>query len=78
MADTGSEMLLVNDSCSPGERRGAVIVAGEEGIDLVSDLFGGGEADAMQGASAEDGEPISTWFNQEAWAMGPERSIGCL
>src|SRR5829696_77335 len=57
MADTGSEVLLMDGCGGPGEGLGAGVVAFDEGIDLVPDLLGRGEAGALQGGTAEDGEP---------------------
>src|SRR3954467_11456259 len=57
MGDTGAEVFLMDGCSGPGERIGAGIVAFDEGIDLVSDLLGRGEAGALEGGAAEDGEP---------------------
>lgn len=57
MAETCGEVFLMDGGGGPGERLGAGIVALDEGIDLVPDLLGRGEAGALEGGSAEDGEP---------------------
>src|SRR3954464_12892946 len=57
MGDTGAEVFLMDGCSGPGERIGAGIVAFDEGIDAISDLLGRGEAGAVEGGAAEDGEP---------------------
>src|SRR5215218_11150001 len=57
MADTGSEVLLMDGCGRPGEGLGAGVVAFDEGIDALSDLLWRGEAGALEGGPAEDGEP---------------------
>jgi hypothetical protein len=67
IADTGAEVFLMDGCGGPGERLGTGVVALDEGIDLVPDLLGRGEAGALEGGAAEDRDQISTWFIQEAW-----------
>ena len=57
MGDTCSEVLLVNGSGFPLERLSTLVVDFDEGIDLCPDLLGRGEAGALEGVAAEDGEP---------------------
>src|SRR3954454_2796742 len=57
MADPCAEVFLLDGDGGPGERLGPGVVALDEGIDLVSDLLGRGEAGALEGGAAEDGEP---------------------
>ncbi len=57
MANTCTEVFLMNRGGGPGERLGARVVALDEGIDLVPDLLRRGEAGALEGGAAEDREP---------------------
>jgi hypothetical protein len=57
MSDTCAEMFLMDGCSGPGERLCAGVVVFEEGIDLIPDLLWRGEAHAVEGGAAEDGEP---------------------
>src|SRR5512133_413788 len=57
MADTGSEVFLPYFGGLPGERFCALVVADDEGIDLLPDLLGGGEGGPLERGAAENGEP---------------------
>lgn len=47
----------MNDSLCPNDRHGASVVAGDEVIDVVSELLDVGEAGAGKGTGLQDGEP---------------------
>src|SRR6476660_8023970 len=56
-ARNGFEAFLMDLGFSPDERFGGLVVGGDEGIDVLPELFDGCEGGAVQGLSFEDREP---------------------
>ena len=57
MRDTGFEALFVDLCFGPNERLGAVIVVGDEGIDVLAKFGNRSEGCVLEGFSCQDREP---------------------
>lgn len=75
MANMGLERFLVDFGLGPAEGSGFAVVSGDDGIERLAELFGRGEAGAIERGARVDGEP-GLDLVEPARVVGREVDVG--